>query len=323
MGVVVLDQRSQQWHDWRAGKDLPDGKSRITGTMLPIIRGESPYKTRHRLWEELTGRKEPPKQNFAMMRGVQFEDAARMAYIKKTGRHMDPVCFEHDDHPEFGVSLDGFELLGNRGVEIKCAGAKDFAMALSGRVPDKYWTQVQWQLFCSAAECFDYWSYNIETGEGALVTVYPDLRLFEEMKAQALEFRQCLIDDKEPAGDVWMAEARLYRIAESEFSSAKDALDEAKNSLLSSIPDGQESISGGGVNASLVPGRKGSIDTDKLVADLVGLGLITQEKVEEYRKPSGKPSWRVTVSKDEALPEDGGKRSVPATTAVASETWDF
>ena len=41
MKIVQLDQRSQEWHDWRAGKDI-DGP-RITASNIAVIAGISPF----------------------------------------------------------------------------------------------------------------------------------------------------------------------------------------------------------------------------------------------------------------------------------------
>ena len=59
--VVDLDQRSQEWHDWRNGVDI-DGP-RITATAASVILGNNPYKTPHRLWLQMTGQAGPDPVN--------------------------------------------------------------------------------------------------------------------------------------------------------------------------------------------------------------------------------------------------------------------
>ena len=48
MKVVDLNQRSEEWLQWRS--------KGVTASDIPIILGLSPYKTRWQLWAEKVGR---------------------------------------------------------------------------------------------------------------------------------------------------------------------------------------------------------------------------------------------------------------------------
>jgi len=88
-------QRSPEWFAWRRGDDLGDGP-RITASEIGIILGISPYKTAHRLWLEKTGQADPPPPNWGQQRGIDLEDTARLAYVRKTGNLVEPVW--HNTH---------------------------------------------------------------------------------------------------------------------------------------------------------------------------------------------------------------------------------
>lgn len=110
--VINLQQRSPEWHAWRSGLDLPDGKPRITGTVAAIIAGDSVTgKTAHQLWMEMTGRKarEEPSEFLRRLfeHGERTEVIARAAYERMTGNRVYDLCVEHPDHPWAAASLDG------------------------------------------------------------------------------------------------------------------------------------------------------------------------------------------------------------------------
>jgi putative phage-type endonuclease len=97
----------------------------------------------------------------AMQWGTETEPQARNAY-----------CFRHDtdvsecgfyDHPKIGMagaSPDG--LIGLDGlVEIKCPNsATHIQTLLGGSVPEKYRTQMLWQMACTDRAWCDFVSYD-------------------------------------------------------------------------------------------------------------------------------------------------------------------
>ena len=68
---VVLDQRSGEWHQYRA--------KRIGASDAPIICGLSPWKSAIQLWMEKTGKITQPDSsgNFAIQRGIRLEPVVR------------------------------------------------------------------------------------------------------------------------------------------------------------------------------------------------------------------------------------------------------
>jgi len=92
MKVVDLNQRSDEWLQWRS--------KGVTASDIPIILGLSPYKTRWQLWAEKVGRINAPdiSNNPNVKRGVRLEDEARQLAEGRYGEVLLPLL---------GNALDG------------------------------------------------------------------------------------------------------------------------------------------------------------------------------------------------------------------------
>ncbi|NEX60063.1 lambda-exonuclease family protein [Noviherbaspirillum galbum] len=304
MKIINIPQRTPAWHDWRNGADLTDGP-RITATSAVIIAGRSPWSTPHKLWLEMTNRAAPRPVNPAMRRGTLLEPVARQKYIEKTGNDIHDVCIESTTYPWVGASLDGLSDFGDLVVEIKVPSKADHQLALSGRVPDKYVPQIQWQMLAGdgAVTRAHYVSYyeptEEEAAEGidelAIVEVLPDPAMQEELMKRATVFRQCVFDDVPPAGNEFEAAGHAWLLRKREFDTQEALLNKAKATLLSLAPPNEKSTAGGGVIVSRSV-RKGSVAHDKVYAQLVAEGLVTQEKIDELMaKHTGEQTASVSV----------------------------
>lgn len=319
--LIALDQRTEEWHDWRNGKDLPDGKPRITGTASGIIYGNNPYKTMHGLWRELMGLSEPEAVNFVMQRGIDLEDPARELYMVYTGNSMEPVCVEHPKHGWAGASLDGLDPDAEIIIEIKCVGRNTQSYAERGVLPDHYVPQVQWQLLCTpSAKMVHYWSVDAAEVQSLLragctierdaekllahcqlVIVKPDPILQAKLLQICAEFRQCLISGTPPAGNAWLDAARTYVLAKQACEEADAALKDAERLLLEEVPVDQRNVDGarvegGGVSVTYYE-ASGSVDYGKLLKDL----NVPEDTVEKYRK-TGSIRKRITLTGEVPAP---------------------
>lgn len=180
--METLTQQTTAWLEWRRGK--------IGASDAPIILGVSPWKTRYQLWLEKSG-KTPLESgtNYQQQRGIDLEPKARAFYELYNDCDMPPTLVEHSQYPFLAASMDGYNHDLRRGLEIKCPGKADHDTALAGKIPDKYWPQVQHQLLVTGAEQIDYVSFDGE--RGTIVEVKPDreymaMLLNEEMKFWAL-----------------------------------------------------------------------------------------------------------------------------------------
>lgn len=315
--ILRLEQRSQAWFDWRNGLDLPDRAPRVMASEMPIIMGVSPFNTIHKLWLEKTGQIAPQMSNFIMEHGVKYEDAARLQYQQEYSEHVIPTCVEHEDHPEFGASLDGLNILGDVLTEVKCPlSERIHKIAVAGAVPNYYMPQVQWQLFVSGATIGHFYSWF--QGNGSRVVVVPDPQMVALMVDAAWEFRRCVIERVAPAGNVFVGAAHTWRRAKRIVDSIKEALEEAQSTMseheasLISMLGNKTQLQGGGVTVTRFE-KAGSVDQAKMARDL----NIAPETIERYRK-AGSVQHRVTESDKEPLPD-----KAPAANAVQQSGQKF
>lgn len=161
--VLDLAQDTPEWHLWRKGNDLPEG-FRITATAASVIAGTSPFQKPETLFAELSGlivpvnREENAFVSKILNIGKRMEPVAKKMYEEYSGDILNPTCIENKDNPWIGASLDGLDITGKTGVEIKVLqGPKSQEKALEGIVPDHYYDQIQWQLI--AGEGLEYIVY--------------------------------------------------------------------------------------------------------------------------------------------------------------------
>ena len=103
MKVVDLNQRSEEWLQWRS--------KGVTASDIPIILGLSPYKTRWQLWAEKVGRINAPdiSNNPNVKRGVRLEDEARQLAEGRYGEVLLPLCGECARWDVLRASFDGLD----------------------------------------------------------------------------------------------------------------------------------------------------------------------------------------------------------------------
>jgi putative phage-type endonuclease len=202
-----LPQNSKQWLAWR--------KSGLGASDAPIIMGVSPFTSRFELWLEKTGIGERPDFHpmaiKAMARGTLLEPKARECYEKKVGgNRFEPLNVIHSKYDFIRASLDGYNAEYNRIVEIKCPGIKDLEEARMGRVPKKYYPQVQLQLMLTGAIACDYFTYDGE--DGLIVEVLPDKIYQEKLEEEMLIFWGLVLQKEVPeltASDVEKASKQV------------------------------------------------------------------------------------------------------------------
>jgi putative phage-type endonuclease len=96
-----------------------------------------------------------------MERGLELEETARSYYSTATETLVDQVGFVLHPLQDFsGASPDG--LVGDDGLlEIKCPKTETlFAWLDSGKVPDEYILQMQWQMACTERQWCDFYGFD-------------------------------------------------------------------------------------------------------------------------------------------------------------------
>lgn len=290
----------QNTPEWRAAK-----QRKIGGTAARVIMGVDPWQTPYQLWEQLTGRAEPPPINPAMRRGMEREGAARTAFEEHSGHIVQPAFASNPKYPWAIASLDGRTFDGEGLVEIKAPGKDAHEETLRSGVPEHYFVQVQHYLAVTEALWCDYVSYCPEHETPLTVLrVRADSAYHAILMAKEAEwYERHLVRDEPPAkGDrdviirtdaTWLEAARLYREAEAGSVEWGEKLNAARELLLS-LRDGAAKVAGGGVSVTTFD-VKGSLNWSALVKAATQQGI----DVEAFRQP-GRTQTRVSIEKEKS-----------------------
>jgi putative phage-type endonuclease len=156
-----MEQQTNEWFTARLGKVTA---SRVADVIAKTKTGYSASRDNYMaqlICERLTGQKGESFTNAAMEHGTQTEPLARSAYENARNLLVKEVGFINHPRIEMsGASPDG--LVADDGlVEIKCPNtATHIDTLLSGKVPTKYITQMQWQMLCCERKCCDFVSFD-------------------------------------------------------------------------------------------------------------------------------------------------------------------
>ena len=159
--IEMIEQRSDQWFAARIGKVTA---SRVADVLAKTKTGFSASRENYMaqlVCERLTGQKADGFTNSAMQWGTETEPLARAAYEALKDVLVDEVGFvPHRTIEMAGASPDG--LVGDNGLlEIKCPNtATHIETLLSQIVPNKYNTQMQFQMACTDREWCDFVSFD-------------------------------------------------------------------------------------------------------------------------------------------------------------------
>lgn len=187
-----LVQGSDEWHEARLGRVTA---SRVADVIAKTKSGPAASRKNYEaqiIAERLTGEKAETFSNAAMQWGTETEAEARSAYSFHVGIDVEEVGFVvHPDIEASGASPDG--LIGDDGmVEIKCPNtATHIDTLLSGKVPTKYQTQMQWQMACTGRYWCDFVSFDPRLPEKQrlfIQRVDRDEERIEDLQSEVVEF---------------------------------------------------------------------------------------------------------------------------------------
>jgi putative phage-type endonuclease len=188
----LMEQGTDEWFNARIGKVTA---SRVADLMAKTKTGYSTSRDNYMaqlVCENLTKTKAEGFTNAAMEWGTEQEPFARAAYEAKTRVMVEEVGFV--PHPSIewaGASPDG--LVGDDGlVEIKCPNtATMIDTLLTGKVPSKYNTQMQFQMACTGRAWCDYVVFDPRMPVKAqlfIKRVERDNAFIKEMEAEIVNF---------------------------------------------------------------------------------------------------------------------------------------
>lgn len=276
MKVISIEQNTPEWLEFR--------KPRIGASDVPAIMGENPWKTIYQLWEEKLMPFHETPINPRMQRGIDLEPIAREAFIKQTGVPVVKITVQHDDYDWMIASLDGINTDHKVVVEIKCPGELDHRVAQDGKVPMKYYPQLQHQLAVTGYDLAYY--YSFDGTRGVVVDVERNDEYIAAMIEQEKLFMECLrtmtapkvsnrdYEDKEE-DEEWVEAATAYLEAEEQLLKWEAEV-KAHRAALEDLAGGY-SCTGAGITLQKVL-RKGNVQYEQIEA-LRGIDL------EPYRKP--------------------------------------
>lgn len=142
MAKINVRQNSDEWHEFRS--------NHIGASDAPIILGVSKFCSRDELLLKKLGLKSDQMNDYILNKGHELEARARHLFELELGSKIEPVVFKSDKVDFLSASLDG--LLDDGTVwEHKLVGKADLETVRSGKCLEKYFPQIQQQLFCANA----------------------------------------------------------------------------------------------------------------------------------------------------------------------------
>lgn len=280
--IVDIAQHSEEWHAIR--------KTKITATDASVIMGASHWKTRLQLYNEKLSDEPPMAPNERMQRGLDLEPLARSLFTIQTGIFVEPVVLVKDWTM---ASLDGMSEDGTKIVEIKCPGEKDHSCALSGKVPDHYYPQLQHQMYVANVQEAYYFSFD--GVDGVVLKVTRDEEYIAKMIEEEKAFYECLMNKTPPPSseteyierddETWKAFALRWKLVTDSIKSLEKEEEQLRLSLV--LLSGPYNTKGAGISLCQIQ-RKGNIDYTKIPE-------LNSVNLEAYRK-APITSWRLTSS---------------------------
>lgn len=209
----AMIQGSEEWHTARLGRVTA---SRVADVIARTKSGPSASRANYMaelVAERLTGARGETFTNAAMQWGTDNEAEARMAYEFRTDATVEQVGFIlHPTIDMAGASPDGLVLTDGL-VEIKCPNtATHIETLLTGSIPGKYVTQIEWQMACTGRSWCDFASFDPRLPEEMRLFVKRfdrDDKRISEMEEQVREFLFELDATVKRLGKLYGAEVRI------------------------------------------------------------------------------------------------------------------
>jgi putative phage-type endonuclease len=288
MMLIELEQGSEEWKQFR--------KSKVGASDAPIIMGDSPWTTIRQLYDQKLDLVPERECTHAMEEGHRIEPLVRQFALALTGLEMKP-CVVQSVTPWMIASLDGLSACGKLFIEIKLGNAQDHAVAKAGKIPKKYFAQLQHQMYVMEHERCLYISYHKDTDDYQTVWVDRDNAYIKQLLEEEEKFNTCLITRTPPEltdRDYRSREDLQWQDLTSQWMREKEQMDlwiarekETKEKLITLA--GGLNTRGAGVRISKVT-RQGTISYGS-IPQLQGVDLNA------YRNP-GTEYFRVSIDSD-------------------------
>lgn len=277
-----MQQRTKEWLEFR--------KNKIGASDAPCIMGVG-FKTPLQLWKTKRGELQEEEAHY-MHRGTVMEPEALKRVEDKLGMQFFQPVVTHKELPWMIASMDGLDFSGKTAVEIKCPGRKDHSSALEGKIPEKYFPQLQHQLeVCELDKIF---YYSFDGNDGVLLELGRDDKYIKKMISKEEKFYECMLSGEAPPlsdkdyvlrdDQEWRDTEVLWADAYSRLKEAKDAEEKLRKALI----ELSENANSMGQYARLTAFKtKGRVNYSK-IPELIGVDLdqYRGNDIESYRLSS-------------------------------------
>lgn len=308
MQVVRIEQRTEQWHEFRANG--------IGGSEVAAIMGISPFQTPYGLYLEKSGRVggKDLSRNPHVIRGIENEDRIAQIIAAHFGESGESICGIHDDYSFVRCS---FDYVTHKAIsEIKAPSDKQWEWVKENGPHPYYVVQAEYQAI--VAETLDlesrliYWRIN--EGKDELM-VFPVI-LTQARRAEIIErvsdfWNRCIIDDVPPDLDPerdrieinspeWIEAAKRWVAYSLQVKDANEAVKAIKEkmqkeeAIFQRLADGFPLAEGGGIKYTRYF-KRGNIDYKSAFA--THAPEVTEDELNEFRK-EGDFETKITVKKE-------------------------
>lgn len=195
MIILTDEQGSPEWLASRLGRPSASMFSNLITTSGKPSSSAKKY-IAEMVAERLTGRSKPFYTNDHMERGNFLEPEAREAYEFITDLEVVETGFILHDSEEFGCSPDGL-VANDGGLEIKCPSDGVHAgYLIDGKVPTKYYQQVQGCMWVTGRDWWDFMSYHPEMPH-LLVRMEKNEEFIEAMATEVNKAIEIIVKESE------------------------------------------------------------------------------------------------------------------------------
>lgn len=182
MKIITLEQGTPKWLRWR--------KSGIGGSDAAAVQGKSPYMTAFELYMDKINKsvkKDDSSSEYIFKRGHETEKKIRAEIFELTGKEMNPICIQDEEHPFIIGSLDGYESsLGF--LEAKLVGKDVLKDIKSGIIPPAHNIQMQHNMMASGeVDVTRYFAHDLGK-QGVILEVRADKEYHKILRDSEVAF---------------------------------------------------------------------------------------------------------------------------------------
>jgi len=269
---ILIEQGTPEWLALR--------KEKIGSSDAAVCMEVSKWRSPYQLWCEKLDLIPAQEVNSSMLRGHELEPIARDLFCSITGIKVSPKVFVKD----FQIaSFDGVSECNSQAVEIKCPGKIDHECALSGKIPDHYYPQLQHQMSVLDLKRMYYFSFY--DNSPAFVIAERDDHYCEKLLDKEAKFYQYLQTLESPPlcdrdyvdrnDSDWFEKAQEWHRINRQLKSLENREHQLRQDLIELAQGKNCKGAGIKISSSL---RRGNIDYSK-IPDISSVDL------DKYRKP--------------------------------------